>query len=98
MAPRDGETGCKTIGIRELKAHLSAYLHRVKAGAVLVISEHGKPICRIVPEAVPESDRIAELARTGLIAWNGRKLEDRGPVARLEGKKTVADLLLEDRE
>ena len=98
MASRDSETSRKTIGIRELKAHLSAYLQRVKAGAVLVISEHGKPICRIIPEAVQESDWIEQLARTGLIAWNGRNLEDRGPVAKLKGKKTVADLLLEDRE
>lgn len=98
MAPTDDDASRKTIGIREFKAHLSAYLHRVKAGAVLVISERGKPICRIIPEAAPESDRIEQLARTGLIAWNGHKLEDRRPVGRLRGRQTVADLLLEDRE
>lgn len=87
-----------TVGIRDLKAHLSAHLQRVKAGAVLVVSEHGKPICRIVPEAIPEANRIEQLVETGLIAWNGHKLAKRAPVARLRGKKAVADLLLEDRE
>jgi prevent-host-death family protein len=91
-------TPSKPIGIRELKAHLSAHLRRVKAGAVLIVAEHGKPICRIVPEGIPESVRVEHLLQTGLIAWNGRKLGKHTPEARPEGKKTVADLVIEDRE
>lgn len=41
------------VGIRELKARLSEYLRQVKAGETVIITEHGRPIGRIVPE--PES-------------------------------------------
>jgi prevent-host-death family protein len=37
------------IGIREAKAHLSQYLHRVQSGEEFVITDHGKPAARITP-------------------------------------------------
>ncbi len=42
--------------------------------------------------------RVQELIQAGLIAWSGHKLAPMAPVARTRGKRTVADLLLEDRE
>lgn len=96
MAPIS--TRSKTVGMRELKAHLSAHLRRVKAGAVLIVSERGKPICRIIPESISEDRRVEHLMQGGLIAWNGRKLGDRAASAKLKGKKTVAELLIEDRD
>jgi hypothetical protein len=42
--------------------------------------------------------RLQELAQAGLIAWSGHKLAPMAPVARIRGKRTVADLLLEDRD
>lgn len=86
------------VGIRELKAHLSRYLRRVKAGATLVITERGKPIGRLLPIKPDAETRLAELAQVGLLEWSGRKLAPRQPVARPRGKRTVAELLLEDRE
>lgn len=38
-----------TVGVRELKAQLSAYLRQVKAGQTIVITERGTPIGRITP-------------------------------------------------
>jgi len=35
---------------------------------------------------------------TTLVAWSGRKLTPVAPVARMRGQRTVAELLLEDRE
>jgi len=37
-------------GVRELKTQLSAYLLKVEAGETVLITKHGKPIGRIVPE------------------------------------------------
>jgi prevent-host-death family protein len=37
-----------TVGIRELRQNLSAYLDRVKGGEEVVITEHGKRVARIV--------------------------------------------------
>jgi hypothetical protein len=38
------------------------------------------------------------MARSGLLLWNKRKLKPMAPVARVRGKRTVAALLVEDRE
>jgi prevent-host-death family protein len=86
------------VGIRELKARLSSYLRQVKDGATLIITERGKPIGRIVPVSPSLETRLQELIQAGLVTWSGRKLMPMEPVARTRGVRTVADLLLEDRE
>lgn len=87
-----------TVGIQELKARLSSYLRQVKSGVTLIITEHGKPIGRIVPLEVPLETRVRELTQAGLVAWNGRKLTPTMPLAQTRGGRMVAELLLEDRE
>jgi prevent-host-death family protein len=37
------------VGIRELKAQLSGYMKRVKAGETVIITERGRAVGRIVP-------------------------------------------------
>jgi prevent-host-death family protein len=37
------------IGIRELRAGLSRYVEQVKQGEEIVVTEHGKPVARLVP-------------------------------------------------
>jgi prevent-host-death family protein len=89
-----------TVGVRELKAHLSAYLRRVKAGVTVVITDRGTPVGRIVPEPVSLEAKLEGLAATGVIAWSGERLAPVAPVAppaRVRGSRSVADLLLEDR-
>ncbi len=39
----------RSVGIRELKAHLSKYLRKVKDGGEVVVSERGKVVARIIP-------------------------------------------------
>ncbi|MGQ9626142.1 MAG: type II toxin-antitoxin system Phd/YefM family antitoxin [Anaerolineae bacterium] len=85
------------VGIRELKAHLSAYLKQVKAGAILIITERGHPIGRIVPVSQKLEERVQELSQAGLVAWSGKSLQPTAPVARSRGDRTVAELLLEER-
>ncbi|RMG50711.1 MAG: type II toxin-antitoxin system prevent-host-death family antitoxin [Acidobacteria bacterium] len=85
-------------GIRELKARLSAYLRQVKEGATVIITERGKPIGRIVPIFQSTEEQLEALSKAGLIAWNGQRLQPLAPVAQARGDRTVADLLLEDRE
>ena len=85
-------------GIRELKANLSAYLRQVEAGQTVVITRRGKPIGRIVPVTESTEAQLDTLSRAGLIAWNKQKLGPLAPVAQARGERTVADLLLGDRE
>lgn len=87
-----------TVGVRDLKANLSAYLRRVRDGATLVITDRGRPVGRIVPERASLGDKLHDLAAAGVIAWSGEPLPPAAPPARARGARTVADLLLEDRE
>jgi len=86
------------VNIRELKARLSYYLRLIKAGQVVEICERGRPIGRIVPTALSLEDRVEAMVRSGLLAWNGKPLPPRPPVAQARGDKSVAQLLVEDRQ
>jgi prevent-host-death family protein len=86
-----------TIGIRELKSHLSAYLQRVKAGETVVITERGRPVGRILPLEGSLEETFRRLGEAGLLAWSGRKLGRSRPAAVPKGDRTVSELLLEDR-
>lgn len=85
-------------GIRDLKAHLSEYLRQVEAGRTVVITRHGEPIGRIVPITRSTEAQLDTLQEAGLIAWNRQRLQPLAPVAQAQGERTVADLLVEDRE
>jgi len=87
-----------TVGIRELKTHLSSYVRRVKSGASVIITEHGKPVGRIVPMRSSLETRLQDLSEAGLAAWSGQRLPPMAPVARTRGQQAVSDLLLKDRE
>jgi prevent-host-death family protein len=86
------------VGVRELKAHLSDYLKKVKAGRTVLITEHGKPVGRIVPARQPLEIRLQSMTEAGLIGWSGKKPGPISPVARPRKKRSVADLLIENRE
>jgi prevent-host-death family protein len=47
------------VGVRALRDSLSKYLDEVKAGKTVTVTEHGKPIARIVPiEAMTPLERL----------------------------------------
>jgi prevent-host-death family protein len=88
----------KRIGIRELKSTLSECVREVKSGRTIVVTEHGRPVARIIPEAISMRDRVDALRNAGTIAWSGQRLRPTKPVGKVRGKRTVADLLVENRE
>ena len=87
-----------TVGIRELKAQLVRYVRQVKAGGTVTITEKGKPIGRIIPVRTSTDERVQELIRSGLAHWSGRKPKPFKPTVRPRGNRTVADLVVENRE
>ena len=89
--------GEKTVGVRELKARLSEYLRQVKKGRTVVITEHGKPVGRLVPAGQSLEQRLQAMIDAGLAEWNGKPLPPVKPVAKLRGGKSIADLIIEDR-
>ena len=64
----------------------------------MTITRRGRPIGRIVPLAQSTEARLESLSQAGLIVWNGERLPPLSPVAQAKGDRTLADLLLEDRE
>jgi len=88
----------RRIGIRELKATLSECVREVRAGRTIVVTDHGRPVARIIPEAVSLRERVEALRKAGAIAWSGRRLRPAKPVGKVRGTKTVADLVVENRE
>ena len=87
-----------TVNIREFKNRLSHYLRLAKAGESVEIMERGTPIGRIIPTALAVQDRIDAMAQSGLLLWNKRRLKPMAPRARVRGRRTVAELLVEDRK
>jgi prevent-host-death family protein len=88
----------RRIGIRELKATLSECVREVRAGRTIVVTDHGEAVARIIPEAVTLRERVDALRKAGTIGWSGRRLRPAKPEGKVRGTKTVADLLVENRE
>ena len=89
----------RQIGIRELKSKLSECVREVKNGGTVVVTEHGRPVVRMIADTSSLPERLAALTQAGSIAWSGRRLKRAKPVARVRGsRRTVADLISENRE
>lgn len=69
-----------------------------QTGVPVTITERDKSAARIVLLTPSVEMRVQELIQAGLLAWSGHRLVPMAPVARIRGKRTVAELLLEGRE
>jgi prevent-host-death family protein len=76
-----------TLPLSELRANLSAMLDLVEQGQTVRILRHGRPVAELVP--------VSPAAREQQPAW--KQAIEPASAARPDGK-TVAQLLLEDRE
>lgn len=67
----------KSAAVSKLKASLSEYLARVKAGEEVIVTERGKPIAKLVPLGRDQAEvppHLLELARAGLVRLGSGKL------------------------
>ncbi|MDQ6682001.1 MAG: type II toxin-antitoxin system prevent-host-death family antitoxin [Chloroflexota bacterium] len=84
------------IGVRELKARLSAHLERVASGEVITVTSRGRRVAQIVP--VPGR---ANLDRGLAEGWITRQADrPPTPVVRqrpLPGTPTTTELIFRDR-
>ena len=62
----------ETIGLRELKAHLSEFVSRARQGERIVITNRGEEVAALVP-LTPERRTVRALVRDGRVRWKGRK-------------------------
>ncbi len=82
------------VGVRELKAHLSAYLERAAAGELIRVTDRGRPVAVIGP--LPDTERLERGIREGWIRPGSGIVPC--PVHRVPAPSRVADVLEEDRE
>jgi prevent-host-death family protein len=67
----------RSLGIAELKALLSETLARVKAGEEVMVTEHGRPIARILPlSAASPAAATQELVRMGQVRAPEKALDE----------------------
>ena len=87
----------ETVGIRELKAHLSRHLKRVRAGVRLAVTERGRTIATINPiDSTPSVDWAHQLVAEGGAQWNGGKPTGSARPPKLT-RTTAASVVLDDR-
>ena len=94
----------KTVGIRELKNHLSEYLRRVRLGESVLVTDRGEVVAEFSPPTRGAADTslpagLLALARRGLVTLGAPR--DGGgyePLPRSRrGRRTAAQLLDEER-
>ncbi len=61
-----------TVGIKDLKAHLSKYVRRAASGKEVTITERGLPVAVLAPLS-PAVRGVLEMRRKGLVRWSGGK-------------------------
>jgi prevent-host-death family protein len=86
-----------TIGVRELKANLSACLRRVQAGERLTITDRGRAVATLMPVHTPPSvEWVHAMVAKGRATWAGGK--PTGLAKRIKARgKPASSMVIEDR-
>jgi prevent-host-death family protein len=89
------------IGVREAKIHLSRLLEDVQNGKEIIITNHGKPVGKIIPvpqESLSLEERIERLERRGWIGPKRTKEETSLPSPLPLPDELAQKYLQEDRD
>ena len=87
-----------TVGVRELRQNLSIYLDRVKQGAALQVTEHGRVVAVLRP-VPPNASRYDILLAQGLITPATKSIRDLPPPRKMPpGSRPMSEILDEMRE
>lgn len=82
------------VGIRNLRADLSRYVERVKQGEEIVVTEHGRPVARLVP--MNGERKIDRLIREGVVT-PARSRTGWLPEKLIPVKGSVSEIVIEQR-
>lgn len=86
-----------TVGVRELRDHLSDYLRRVREGELFVITDRGKPVGELSSvERRKSVDLAFRLVRRGVARWSGGKPKGLVRAPRSTGE-LVSAAVIQDR-
>lgn len=77
------------IGVRDLRDGLSKHLASVREGHTITVTDHGRPVARIVPVGRPTA--LEQLMADGKVTPAARRKTKRPEPVRTDG--TVSDLV-----
>jgi prevent-host-death family protein len=83
------------VGIRELKQNASAVMRRVAAGETIEVTDHGRPVARIVP--LRATSTLDQLVAEGRAVPPMGDLLATAPLRPRPGQVPLSDLLAEER-
>lgn len=85
------------IAMSELKAGLSRFVAQARAGEVIEITSHDKPVARIV--GIPRTNQtgVTRLLAQGHAQWSGGKPLLQPAVTLNASGKSLSEIVLEDR-
>ena len=93
MTFRDYYLVMKSVGVAELKSHLSEHLRNVRRGEVVTVLDRSTPVARLVPVSGPGEPLVTRPPRPGAGAPGRVPLPPRLPPP-----VDVVALLLEERQ
>jgi prevent-host-death family protein len=87
----------KTVGVRDLKEHLSRYLKMVKSGERIIVTDRQKEVALLIPYGMEtDEEKLLRSVQRGVAYWTGGKPKGMVHLVVSRGKK-VSDAVLEDR-
>jgi prevent-host-death family protein len=86
----------ETIGIRELRQHASRYVKRAASGETIIVTDHGRPVARLIPP--PDEGGRRALIESGRLRPAEGSIDDLGPPLKpLRGAPLPSEVLSEMR-
>jgi prevent-host-death family protein len=87
-----------SVGSRELKTRLGAYLRRVREGATLVITDRGEPVAELKPLGSAGGERAALQRLQALGSVTRQEVRALAPFRPVRVRASVSAAILEDRD
>jgi prevent-host-death family protein len=93
----------KSVGLRELKNRLSAYVREVRSGEGVLVTDRGQVVAELIPPGQGSDERgvpsrLAALARKGELTLGASNDAEAYPMLpRLLKRRIAAELLNEER-
>ena len=84
-----------TVGARDLKNRLIAFLRRVAGTERIIVTDRGVAVI-VLPDTPADHERVAGMVREGLAAWGGGKPRGLARPVRVRGKP-VSQTVIEER-
>ncbi len=83
------------VGIRELRQNAGAVIRRAASGETIEVTEHGRPVARIVP--LRGGSVLDQMIAEGRATGTRGDLLDLKPLAPIAGKPLLSEILAEMR-